>query len=581
MVHLARITFVPIFIFLVALNPVYCQQDSIRTDSLNSPDQLPEKESVLSKEKKAGDNSIEYYNEAYYILRTEPVDYPEDINLETPQASLENFVINARRGNFGTASYSLNLRLLPENLSKEQIIQLSKKLFYVINQRVHLDWNMIPDRPDGQSAMASAANKAIAGKPRKSILFGTTALSEREGDFRLERVKSKNSPPIWLIAANTVENIEPLYAQYGPRKFDRLISEWSKSEILGLSVWKLVLVVLFVMISYFVFICSISIFSLISQKASAGWLKNAAKRLKHPASFALGVLTFYVTLNSSISFNASFARTLDILLLIAVVLAFTWLVTRILDTVMLHYAEQNLGDTSLEENEGARKMMTYISVGRRTITFLVLIIGLAVILSQFRSLQQLGISLLASAGVATVVLGLAAQSTLGNIVAGIQIAVTKPARIGDTVIINEEWGFVEDIGFTYMIVRTWDQRRLVIPLKKIISETFENWSMKDPRQIRPIDLYVDYTMDIESLRLKFTELLEGSDSWDEYHPPSVQVIDATERSVKVRALCSAKDSYSAWDLHCELREKLIKYIGSLDKGTYLTKSRLKFEGPTK
>ena len=137
-------------------------------------------------------------------------------------------------------------------------------------------------------------------------------------------------------------------------------------------------------------------------------------------------------------------------------------------------------------NEESRKLLTYISVARRLITFLVIIIGGYIILSQFRSLEKLGISLLASAGVATVIIGVAAQSTLGNIIAGLQIAFTKPVRVGDTVIIDDDWGYVEDIKFTFMVVRTWDLRRLVVPLKYVISNTFENWSMTSSHQIRPI-----------------------------------------------------------------------------------------------
>ncbi|MFD2432556.1 mechanosensitive ion channel family protein [Mesonia maritima] len=231
----------------------------------------------------------------------------------------------------------------------------------------------------------------------------------------------------------------------------------------------------------------------------------------------------------------------------------------------------------LKKNSEARRMLTYISVARRILTFVVIIIGASVILSQFRSLEKLGISLLASAGVATVVLGIAAQSTLGNIVAGIQIAITKPARIGDTIIIDEDWGYVEDIRFTYMVVRTWDWRRLVVPLKYIISNTFENWSMTSAHQIRPIILYADYRINVKKIREKFEELLEGKDNWDEDHPPIVQVVDTTEKAIKIRCLCSSKDASSTWDLHCELREELVSFIADLEDGNHLSKSRVQLQ----
>lgn len=555
------------------LNGLYAQENRTTTDTSNASEELPQKGSVVSDRSSIQGNPIESYQEAYFLLKTQPRALPSGIGLQTPQAALENFILNARNGRFWKASYSLNLKLLPENLTREQIIQLSRKLFYVINQKIYLNWEDVPDRADGQIDLTTNANKAIAGRPRKSILFGKTSLKERDMSFRVERVKSENTAPIWLISASTVENIEPLYAEYGPKMVDRIIPEWSRIEFLGVSIWKIILFLVFLTVSYLLFRASLYIFRLVNGKSDGGWVKNACLRLSHPTSFTMGVLLFYVLLNSFITFNAPFARYLNIVLLIFVVIAFTWLIIRILDTVMLHYAEQRLADTSKEENEESRKLMTYISVARRTITFLVLIIGLTVILSQFRSFQKLGVSLMASAGVATVVLGLAAQSTLGNIIAGVQIAITKPVRIGDTVIMNDEWGSVEDIGFTYMVVRIWDGRRLIVPLKRIISETFENWSLRNPAQIRPIDFYVDYQMDVDLLRSKFRELLGDSALWDHEQEPTIQVIDATEKSMKVRALCSAKDSYVAWDLHCALREGLIKYVGALENGSYLAKSR--------
>lgn len=555
-------------------NGLFAQENESRSDTLVPSNELPERESVLPDRKRTQSSTIGSYSEAYYILSTAPREHPPEVNLETPQASLENFMVNARNGRFLEASYSLDLKLLPEDLTRAEIVLLSKKLFYVINQRIYIDWGELPDRPDGQIGMTTKANQALAGKPRKSVLFGNVDLKDRDHSFRMDRVKSENTAPIWLISANTVENIEPLYAKYGPRKFDRWIPEWSKIKILKISVYKILLILLFLLFSYFLYRVALRIFKLISDTSRKVWIERMCERLAGPTSFALGVLVFYLLLNSTISYNAPFARYLNIALLTTVIIAFTWLISRVLDSIMLHYAEQKLADTSQEKNEGSRKLMTYISVARRAVTFIVVVVGIIIILSQFRSFQKLGISLLASAGVATVLLGIAGQSTLGNIIAGIQIAITKPARIGDTVIMRDQWGFVEDIGFTYMIVRTWDERRLVVPLKMVISETFENWSLKNPAQIKPIDFYVDYRMDVDRLRNKFKELLEASELWDREQAPSVQVIAVTEKSIKIRALCSAKDSYAAWDLHCALMESLIEYVGSLDNGAYLAKSRL-------
>jgi len=189
----------------------------------------------------------------------------------------------------------------------------------------------------------------------------------------------------------------------------------------------------------------------------------------------------------------------------------------------------------------------------------------------------LGVSLFASAGIATLIIGIAAQSTLGDVIAGIQIAITKPAQIGDLVLFDDQWGHVEDIGFVYLIVKTWDERRIVTPLKSVISNSFENWSMRGSKQIRSIDIYTDYRINIQKVREKFEELLKESSSWDEQVSPSVQGIESTEKAIKIRALCSAKDPFIAWDLQCELREKLIDYICELEEGLGLSKTRIALE----
>ncbi len=303
-------------------------------------------------------------------------------------------------------------------------------------------------------------------------------------------------------------------------------------------------------------------------------MHTMAKRLAKPAGIAIGVLVFYILLNELISFGGPFARWLYAILLIVVVSAIAFFIMRFIDSFMVYVAENKIGSVDAEEHEDARMKLTYISVARRIVTFVVIIVAASIILSQFRSLEKLGISMLASAGLATVILGIAAQSTLGNIIAGIQIAITRPARIGDVVIMDDEWGYVEDIRFTYMIVRTWDLRRLVIPLKKIISETFENWSMTSAHQVRPIELYADYKIDVSKVRSKFEELLRNSEKWDEEKEPVLQVVEMTEKAIKMRALCSAKNPQKAWDLHCELRESLVRYICDLENGLYLSKSRV-------
>jgi small-conductance mechanosensitive channel len=558
------------------------QQEKQIEDSATNDQGLPSKDFVIQDSTELGKNYLQEYNEAYYVSNRWNKGIglpPERLNLQTPQASLEHFIINARNNNFEEAAYALNLNLLPDDLSITQAAILAEKLNFIISQRVAIQWENLSDRPDGQVDISTSTNKAVAGKPRRSIDFGKVDLDGRDAVFRLQRIKYKDESPIWLISPQTVENTELLYETYGPRELDKMIPDWFNFKIFDIPVWKLVGTIILLLLAYFV----ARFVSFLIHKLFAGteryWVKNIAYRLASPAGGAMGILVFYILLNNLISFSGPLARGMYAILLIVLIVMFTWLVMRIIDYIMDFFAVHKIGEIKGEEYEESKRMLTYVSVGRRIFIFIVVIVGVSIIFSQFPALEKLGISMMASAGIATVVVAIAAQSTLGNIIAGIQIALTKPARIGDALIIKDDFGFVEDIRFTYMVLRTWDLRRVVIPLKTVISESFENLSMTNSQKIGVVEVYADHRIDVSKVRDKFTELVKNSDLWDgdEEKAPLVQVTEMDNKSIKIRCLCSARDYLTTWSLHCELREKIVKYVGELEDGFYLTKERVELE----
>lgn len=525
-------------------------------------------------------NPIGEYNDAYYQLErlNDNIGLPPNkFNFTTPQATLEHFILSCREERFEDAAYALNLNLFPKNVTKEEASILAEKFYFVINQRIAIDWEGISDRLDGQVDITTSTNKNISGTPRRSVVFGEVAIENRDVVLRLQRVKLKDWGAFWIISANTVENIEPLYALYGPRKLDRIMPNWSKVGVLGIPIWKIIGTILLAFLGY-ILGCFMSFLTRkLFLSSNKPLLKSIATKMAKPAGIVIGVIFFYLTLTYLISFSGSMASTVYAILLIIVITSIAWFLMSFIDYIFAYVTENRLGDSSLEENKHARMMMTYISVARRVLTIIIIVVAITVIFSQFRSLEKLGISLLASAGLITIILGVAAQNTLGNIIAGIQIALTQPASIGDTINIEDEWGYVEDIRFTYMVVRTWDSRRLIIPLKDVISKPFENWSMTNPKQVRPIIVYADYRIDVQKVREKFAQLLIDSEDWDEEHEPTVQVTGVTEKSIEIRALCSAKDASTTWDLHCKLREQLVQFVASLNSGEYLAKQRHQIE----
>ncbi len=577
-----------ILLFFLHSSLSFAFQQEKDTTTQTEDQQLPSKEIILQDSTDFKRMELQEYNEAYYLTERWNRGFgfpPEEINLQTPQSALEHFIVNSRNKNYELAAYALNFNLFPDDLTKEEAAIIAEKLYFVLDQRVSLSWGELSDRPDGQIDISTSTNKAVAGKPRRSIDFGKADLEGRDAVFRLQRIKLKDKSPIWLISSQTVENTEPLYQSYGPRKLDKMIPEWISFQIFNIPVWKLVGTLILILLSYF----TAKLFTFLIRKIFAGtnkyWIKNIAYRLASPAGGTVGILVFYVLLDNLISFSGPLARGFYAVLLIVLIGMFTWLVMRIIDYIMDFFAVHKIDDINKEENEEDKRMLTYVSVGRRIFIFIVVIAGASVILSQFPSLEKLGISMMASAGIATVVVGIAAQSTLGNIIAGVQIALTKPARIGDAVIIEDSYGFVEDITFTYMVVRTWNLRRKVIPLKTVISESFENLSMTNSQKIGLVEVYADHRIDVSKVRAKFEELVRNSEKWDgdEDRAPLVQVSEMDDKAVKIRCLCSAKDYPTTWDLHCELREKIVKYIAELENGFYLTKERVELEdqGKTK
>ena len=575
-----RLVFILLLSFLHQETSTYAFQQQ---DSIADEDKLPPEEKIDEPEtSKYLPTSIEDYNEAYYVLSrlNNPLGFPSNkFNLQTPQATLEHFVISCRNENFQDAAHALNLNLMPNTISVKEAENLAQKLYYVLDQRVDINWDALPDRPDGQIDIRTTTNQEVAGQPRRSIVFGETQIENRDIIFRVQRIKYKDYGAIWLISANTVENTEELYQIYGPTFLDRHMPKWSQANIGTVPLWKPVLTILLILFSYLLGRIVILLIRKIAKSLDRPLILDLSKRLGVPAAMAAGVLFFYITLNNLISYSGMFSSTIYAILLAIAIASVTWFFMRIIDFVMSYVAENKIGDITSEDSQEARQHFTYFSVARRILTFAVLIIGTSIILSQFKSLEKLGISMLASAGLATIILGISAQSTLGNIIAGIQIAITKPARIGDTVIFEDRWGYVEDIRFTYMVVRTWDLKRLIIPLKTVISETFENLSITSPPQLFEIELFVDYRVDVDKLRKKFKELLENSEEWDQEHPPLLQVLRMTEKSLQIRAVCSAKNAVVAWDLHCKLREQMGAYINELEEGIYFTRSRVEVKEP--
>lgn len=216
-------------------------------------------------------------------------------------------------------------------------------------------------------------------------------------------------------------------------------------------------------------------------------------------------------------------------------------------------------DIGEADNLKARKVYTQFTILERIFIFIIILLGVGFILMSFEEIREVGISIFASAGVAGIIIGFSAQQFIGTILAGIQIAIAQPIKLDDVVIVEGEWGRIEEITLTYVVVSIWDKRRLIVPTPYFINQPFQNWTKTSSDLMGTIFLYVDYNVPFDKIREEQTRILNDTDLWDG-KVDVVQVTDTKPNYVEIRSLVSAKDSPTAWDLRVLVREKLIVFL---------------------
>ncbi|GAB7023833.1 mechanosensitive ion channel family protein [Salidesulfovibrio brasiliensis] len=303
-------------------------------------------------------------------------------------------------------------------------------------------------------------------------------------------------------------------------------------------------------------------------KALFASLKMRARVLVLVASGSLAVAALLPLADLSSSTAAIFHNVLDILWIVLAAWAATTGLNVIADLTHWKY------DLNVEDNYGARQVHTKIRIFQRVLLVLIWLVALAGILMLFERFRALGGTLLASAGIASVVLGLSAQKTFGAIIAGVQVALSNPINIDDVVIVEGEWGRIEEITFTYAVVRIWDLRRLIVPLTYFLERPFQNWTRSKADLIGSVFLHADYTVPVDDMRQELERICEESRHLWDGKTCTMQVTDAGPETITLRALVSAANSSAAWDLRCLVREKLVAYLRDNHPGS-LPRKRLR------
>jgi small-conductance mechanosensitive channel len=335
---------------------------------------------------------------------------------------------------------------------------------------------------------------------------------------------------------------------------DELLKSWSQQ--LQPWAWNLCVVGSALLSGFILKLIITAILLIYKNKNDYSLFKSIISHLGRPLNFfaPLLMLNFMMPL---LEISKLWYTTLDRLINILVVIAFANLLIctfKIFEDYVYHQY-----DITAEDNLKGRKVRTQMIFVRKVVIIIIVVVTISIILLSFNSVRKIGAGLLTGVGVGGIIIGFAAQKSLSNFLAGMQIAFTQPIRIDDVLVVEGEWGRVEDITLTYVVLAIWDQRRLILPITYFIEKPFQNWTRTTSQILGTVFLYVDYTFPVDELREELNRLLKTTKLWDK-RVGVLQVTDSKEHTIELRALMSARNSSDAFDLRCYIRENLLKYI---------------------
>ena len=493
------------------------------------------------------------------------LDSPPDRS--TPRATVSFFLREARANEHLRAAYALDLRGLPNARQPRRGPELARQLEDVLDHGARIDVATIPDVPEGD-----------ADSPAEVVTIGELHLRGERVPITLRRVEGPSGSRIWVFSQMLVDRVPELYATIEPSPIEQILPEsFSSIRFGGLALWQWLGLLMLALLAYVVGLllasAALRLGRQVAARTEAQWDDRLMQKLRGPTRAVIGLLTFWVLL-PQLHLPLVFEDVILVGVRLATIAAGGWIAARIVafvaETVESHAVAR-------AEKEGdpvkARALRTQARVFQRVANVVIAVVSVSLMLLQFDVVRTLGLSLLASAGIAGVVLGLAAQRSIAGLLAGIQLSITQPIRIGDVVIVEGEWGTIEEINLTYVVVKVWDERRLVVPISRFLESPFQNWTRVSPELHGTVFLYADYRVPVAAMRAELDRILDGHEKWDG-RGKGLVVTDATERTVQLRAMVTAEDAGKLWDLRCDVREKLVAFLRDHEGGRYLPRTRV-------
>jgi small-conductance mechanosensitive channel len=486
------------------------------------------------------------------------------LDRETPRRTMTGFLNEGREGDFGVAANYLDLGDVPQSQRDHEGPILAQKLAYVLAHLSRLDLDKIPDVPEGDPT----------AKPPGTFVADTLYVGEQPIRIVLTRVRFSDGVGRWLIARTTVAAIPTLDAAYGPRPVPFPIpSALTRWTLFGNEPWQWIGIALAVVGAYAiarataaVLVRAATYFAQRTPTQADDALVESARRPLRTIITALALRALLGPLQLTTDVIGIAEHVTYTLLVVGI----AWLVLRMLGVATLWLDEQV--EREAQSVAYGRRVRTRAVLLRRVASVVIAFLTSALVLLQFEFVRSVGVSLLASAGVASVVVGLAAQKSLSAIIGGIQFSFAQPVRMGDQVVVEGEFGELEEINLTYAVVRLWDKRRMILPITYFLEKPFQNWTRSATDVVGVVLFKADFGIPVDELRKELHRICESDALWDK-KVCKLQVTESDAASVTLRALVSATNASDLWDLRCNVRERLLTFIRSHEDGKYLARSR--------
>lgn len=484
---------------------------------------------------------------------------PETVTRITPRETIRSFLELTENKDFAAAAHVLNLSELTPAEQRERGGQLARQLSEILKRGEWLNASSLSGRQDAAIEDPSGQHPQV-GEPRRNLKLASLTAKGETYDIRLGRYRVGGQEPVWLIMSDSVSFIPVLYEEYGPSLLEKYIPERFKGSFGMLKIWEWLAIPIFLLV---IGLMGWGIYWLVGW--TTHWLPSGAPsifvgRIRGPVVLVVMSLVTQAVLGYAVSFSAVATTSFRVLLIAILAWGAGTIALRLVDTLMLRLTRRLLGQIDDTKPQDERRLLTTLYAARRLIILVTVTAVSIYVLSQIQLFETLGISLLASASVLTVLVGIAGQAVLGNILSSFQLSLAKSIRIGDLVMFEGQWCYVEGIFYTFIRLRAWNERRLIVPVTYFVSRPFENLSIKSTKEYRSLEMTLHLSADIQCLRGKFLEYAKEEDNVIEHHKLSCYVTGQTERAQMVVCYLMTSDPFAGWVAEMNVRERLMVFI---------------------